>query len=83
MLYLIIMNGEKKMGFFTIKDMKRIVNARSDSRVRNILCRPEFEKKRLNNGRTLIYRFDAGDLKEFKEIYFMATPAILGRRKKK
>lgn len=55
-----------------IEDLRRILGAKSVSRIRNLLCRPEFEKRRvieLHVGRKLIYDFSAQDLKEFKEMF--------------
>ena len=55
---------------YSVEDLRRITGAKSVSRIRNILCRPEFEKKRSiypRIGRKLVYNFTSTDLQEFKK----------------
>ena len=66
-----LIEGMKEMEY-TIEDLQRIVNAKSTCRVRNILCRAEFEKKRIPNsgyGKKLVYQFNALDLQAFKDAF--------------
>ena len=63
---------------YTVEDIRRIMRAKSSGTIRNILCLPEFEKKRSFNyhrGKALIYSFNAQDLKRIREI--LATRRII------
>lgn len=63
---------------YTIEDLRRLTGSKSLTRIRTLLCRPEFERRRIikpENGKKLVYNFSAQDLKLFRDTLGFFLPS--------